>query len=230
MAGTSASSTIRRPLAADVEAHRPLGVGVEPAAAWPAPRRGPPRRRCRRRRHHGGGAVAEQPAGDQVGHRDVVALHGQRAELDARPARRVSSGWPTQVVVQPGDPGGAGDAAEPDQRHPLDVRAQPDQRRDPGVQGGHREARSRSREMTRSTSLGVRSAALSASASARAPSSTACSMNRSLAWPKSRELGVLAPAAAPGCRWLDPGVARGSGAAAARRGRRRWRSRARRRR
>jgi hypothetical protein len=39
-------------------------------------------------------------------------------------------------------------------------------------------------EMIMSTSVGVRSAALSASWSARAPSSTACSMNRSLAWVK----------------------------------------------
>ena len=46
-------------------------------------------------------------------------------------------------------------------------------------------------EITRSTSLGVSPAALRASTSAREPSSTACSMKRSLAWPKSREPGVL---------------------------------------
>ena len=46
-------------------------------------------------------------------------------------------------------------------------------------------------ETIRSTSVGVRSAALSASCSARAPSSTACSMNRSLA--------VVKPSSSPYC-------------------------------
>ena len=48
------------------------------------------------------GAVAEQPAGHQVGHRDVVALHGERAQLDGDQHGDLV-GVADQVVVQPGD-------------------------------------------------------------------------------------------------------------------------------
>ena len=102
-AGTSASSTIRSPVRADVPAHRPLGVGVEPAAGGEHLRPAPARDAAGRAdRDHGGRAVAEQPAGHQVGHRDVVALHGQRAQLDRHQHRDVV-GVADQVVVQPGD-------------------------------------------------------------------------------------------------------------------------------
>ena len=66
--------------AADVPAHRPLGAGVEVAAGvqhlGPA-RCGPPAAsRSAPTSDHRGGAVAEQPAGDQVGDRAVVAAAG----------------------------------------------------------------------------------------------------------------------------------------------------------
>ena len=44
-----------------------------------------------------------------------------------------------EVVVQPGHAGGARDAAEPHQRHPLHVGTQPQHRGDPGVQRGYGE-------------------------------------------------------------------------------------------
>ena len=64
---------------------------------------------------HGGGAVAEQAAADQVGHRVVVALDRERAELD-REQHGDLAGVADQVVVQPGDPGRPGDAAQPEER------------------------------------------------------------------------------------------------------------------
>ena len=58
-------------------------------------RRGPAAGRRRAARDDRGGAVAEQAARDQVRHRHVVALDGQRAQLDAtRTADLV--GWPTR--------------------------------------------------------------------------------------------------------------------------------------
>ncbi len=49
------------------------------------------------------------------------------------------SGVPQQVVVHPRDPGSTRDAAEPDQRHPAYVLAQPDHAGDPRVQRRHRQ-------------------------------------------------------------------------------------------
>ena len=60
-------------------------------------------------------------------------------------------------------------------------------------------------ETIRSTSAGVRPAALRASHDACAPSSTATSMKWSLAWPKSREPGVLLQRQHQ-VPLLDPGV------------------------
>ena len=45
-----------------------------------------------------------------------------------------------QEVVHPRHPGRAGDTAEPHQRHPLDVVAQPDPRGHPGLQRRHGQA------------------------------------------------------------------------------------------
>ncbi len=49
-------------------------------------------------------------------------------------------GGAPQIVVQAGDAGGAGQAAQPEQRHPLDVGPQPDAGGDPGVDRRHRHA------------------------------------------------------------------------------------------
>ena len=170
-------------LRGDVEAHGALGVGVEPAAggqhvertrpAGPAPAT-----------DHRGGAVAEEAAGDQVRHRDVVALHGQRAQLDGDQHGDVV-GMAEQVVVHPGDAGGAGDAAEPDQRHPLDVGPQPDLGGDPGLEDRHGQPGDGGARRPGRRRTGSGPAALRASTRAREPSSTACSMKRSLAVPKS---------------------------------------------
>ena len=129
-----------QPGAAHVPAHRPLGVRVETAPGGEHPRSGGQRRvPSDTAGDHRRGAVGEEPAGDEVGDRDVVALHGQRAQLDGDQHRDLAR-VPGQVVVQPGDPRRAGDAAEPHQRDPLDVRPEAEQGGDPGVEGRHREA------------------------------------------------------------------------------------------
>ena len=89
--------------------------------------------------HDRGRAVAEQAARDDVVHRVVVPLHGQRAELD-RQQHGDLVGMPDQVVVHAGDAGRAGDAAEPEHRHPLHVLAQAEQRHEQRVDGGRRDA------------------------------------------------------------------------------------------
>ena len=112
------------PAAADVPAEHVGGVRVERAAgvddvdAALALRRPVAADHDDRR-----GAVAEQPAGDDVRHRVVALLQRQRAQLDGHQQRDVVR-VPLQVVADAGDPGGAGDAAEPEHRHALDVRAQ----------------------------------------------------------------------------------------------------------
>ncbi len=58
----------------------------------------------------------------------------------------------------------------------------------------------------RSTSVGVRSAALSASTTARAPSSTACAMKRSLAWVKPSS-PAYASSGRTRLRWRTPALA-----------------------
>ena len=123
--GRSAASTIRKPGAADVPAHHPLGVRVEAAARGRprADRRAASGARGRPDHDHGRRAVAEQPAGDEVGHRAssrcTVSEHSSTESSTA-----TSSGCAEQVVVQPGDAGRAGDAAEAEDRDPLDVGAQ----------------------------------------------------------------------------------------------------------
>ena len=177
-------------------------------SGWPAPaaadlsrpprqRRPGARSRVRADGYDRGGAVAEQPARDQVGDRRVVALHGQRAELD-RQQHGDLVGVAEQVVVQPGDARGPGDAAEPHQRNPLHVRAQPE----PGADRG-RPARARRCpvtvvEMIRSTSYGVSPAALSASTTARAPRLDPDVDERVVGGAEVGQLGVASRAAAPG--------------------------------
>ena len=84
-------------------------------------------------RDHAGGSVAEQAGRHEIRHRHVVALDGQRAQLDGH-QRSDLVGVAGEVVVEASDPGGPGDAAEADQGDPLHVRPQPDQGGDPRVQ------------------------------------------------------------------------------------------------
>ena len=125
-----------QPGARDVEAHRALAVGVEPAARVEHPDGATVAGVADG--DDGRGPVAEEAAGHQVGHRGVVALHGQRAQLDRDQDGDVV-GVAEQVVVHAGDPGGARHAAQADQRHPAYVLAQPDDPGDPGVERRHRE-------------------------------------------------------------------------------------------
>ena len=209
---------MRSPLLRDVEAHGALGVGVQPAAGGehlgPAASGGPaPTPRATT----AAAPSPKSPLATRFGDRDVVALHGQRAQLDGdqhRDVVRVAE----QVVVQPGDPGRAGDAAQPDERDPLDVGAQPEQGGDPGVERRDGEAGHRGRDDQVDVGGGQVGRLERVRRRARAPSSTASSMNRSLAWRRSPRGRRTRPAAAPGCaagrrRW------RGSGAAVARRAR-----------
>ena len=129
-------------------------------------------------------AVAEQAAGDQVGDRVVVALDGERAELD-RQQHGDLVGPAAQVVVQPGDAGRAGDAAEPEQRHPLHVGPQPQTLRDAGVDRGGGDAGHRRRD-DQVDLVGPDAGRVERARDRRGrPSSEPTSMKASLAAPKS---------------------------------------------
>jgi hypothetical protein len=83
--------------------------------------------------------------GDEATHRDVVTLDRQRAELHGDQHGDLA-GMTHQVVVEPRNTGRARDAAQADERHPLDVGTQPDDRGDPRVQTGHGEPGDRRRD------------------------------------------------------------------------------------
>ena len=123
-----------QPGGADVPAHGALGAGVEPAAGGDDARLGGGEGRGAVGPDHDdrGRAVAEQAAGDEVGGRPVVALHGEAAQLDREEHGDVV-GVAEEVVVDAGDPCSAGDAAEPDERDALHVVAQADLGGDPGL-------------------------------------------------------------------------------------------------
>ena len=89
--------------------------------------------RPRAHHDHGGSAVAEQAAGHEVGHRRVVTLDREAAQLD-REQHGDTVGVAQQVVVHPRDPGRARHTAEPHERHALDVVPQPDARRHPSLE------------------------------------------------------------------------------------------------
>lgn len=78
-------------------------------------------------------AVREQAAGHEVGGRGVLALEGERAQLD-RHQHRDPVRAAAQQVAEAGDAGRAGDAAQADQGQAHHVGAQADLRRDPGLQ------------------------------------------------------------------------------------------------
>ena len=71
------------------------------------------------------GAVPEQAACDEVRERRVVALDREAAEFDREEDGDVVR-MAEEVVVDPGDAGGAGDAPETHERHALDVITQAD--------------------------------------------------------------------------------------------------------
>ena len=70
--------------------------------------------------HHGRRAIAEEPARDEVGHGEVVALERQRAELDGEEHGDLA-GMTDQIVGGPGDTRGARHAAEPEDGNALEV-------------------------------------------------------------------------------------------------------------
>ena len=139
--------------AADVPAHHPLGVRVEAAAGVDhAGTRG------RRRRPV---PVRPSAAARRSPTITTAAAPSPNSPLATRFAMLASSRWmvsehsstdeqhrdavgvAAQVVVQPGDAGRAGDAAQPEDRQPLDVGAQPEARHEPrldarGGDAGHR--------------------------------------------------------------------------------------------
>jgi hypothetical protein len=69
--------------------------------------------------------VAEQARGDDVGNRHVVALQGERAQLD-REEQRMLVGKGAQIIGRARQTRRAGDAAEPEDGRALDVGAQPE--------------------------------------------------------------------------------------------------------
>ena len=131
--------------------HDPQAAGRRRRSPWCARCRGRAGCGCRAPRprpgtpagaggHDGGGAVAEQPAGHEVGHRDVVALDGQRAQLDgdqhgdvvgvAQRGSRARRAMPAAPATQPSPTSGIR----------FTSGRSPTWRRDPGVQRGHGEA------------------------------------------------------------------------------------------
>jgi hypothetical protein len=68
-------------------------------------------------------SVSGQAGRHEVGCRVVVALHGQRAQLDRQEHRDVVR-VPDEVVVQPRHAGRAGNAAQPENGDALDVGTQ----------------------------------------------------------------------------------------------------------
>ncbi len=122
----------------DVPAHDVLGVGIEHRAARDdarsAPRASTPREHDRR------GAVSEETRRDHVRDRAIVELERERAELD-REEHGDSLGEPAQVVGRARRPGGAGDAAEPEERRPLHVGAEPEPARDARADARDRDPR-----------------------------------------------------------------------------------------
>ena len=70
--------------------------------------------------HDGRSPVAEEPGRDEVGDRLVVALEGERAQLDAQQHADLVR-MPRQVVVDAGEPCGSRNTPEPERREPLDV-------------------------------------------------------------------------------------------------------------
>jgi hypothetical protein len=126
----------------DVPAHHALGVRIEDGAGGDHLRAalGAGLRAIAAADDHRCRAVAEEPAGDDVRDREVLALEGERAELDREqggdPVRK-----PAQYVGGASEPRSSRDAAEAEDRGPLDVGAQAHpvdearvdrRRRDPG--------------------------------------------------------------------------------------------------
>ena len=126
----------------DIPAHDVLGVAVEGAAGgediWGAGGRfwqldvvsG---------EHDRGAAIAEEAGRDKVGDGLVVVLPGERTELD-REQKRTLVGEGAEVVRGARDAGGPGDAAQPEDGRPLDVRGERHQVDEAGVDGRRSDA------------------------------------------------------------------------------------------
>jgi hypothetical protein len=84
-------------------------------------------------------AVPEQAADHQVGRSAAGHRGGERAHLDGQQHGGVA-GPGQQVVVQPGQPGGPGHAAQPEDRQPLDVGPQAEAGDQQRVQRRHHHA------------------------------------------------------------------------------------------
>ena len=126
---------------AEVPAHDPLGVGVEGATGWPrrAGRRAPFTDACTTGEHHRRRAVAEDARGHRVRDREVLPLQGERAELHREEHAHVAR-EAAQEVGEARQPGGAGHAAQPEDRQPLHVAPEPEPVHQLRVDGGRGEA------------------------------------------------------------------------------------------
>ena len=179
------------PGAAHVPAHHALGVRVHPRPrgqhrrAGDTERGGPARAQQDDRR----GAVAEQAGRHQVRGRVVVALHGQRAQLDRQQHGdlvRVAD----QVVVHPSDARRPRDAAETEDRDPLHVLAQPQPGHEARLQarrGDTGDGRRHDQVHVLAVQPGGRRARLR---TARSPRSTASDTNASFAAGEAVQPGV----------------------------------------
>ena len=85
---------------------------------------------------NGACAITKQAGSDQIGHRIVFALNGQRAQFDCQ-QRRHLVGKRAQVVVHACGARRAGHTAQAEQRDAFDVLAQPDPRGQPRLQRRH---------------------------------------------------------------------------------------------
>lgn len=95
-------------------------------------------------RHQGARAVAEEGPGHQVRHRGVGGLEGERAELGGQQQGRVA-GTARQMVVDMAHSGGAGRAAQAEERYAPYVGTQARAGGEAGLQRGRREPGHRGR-------------------------------------------------------------------------------------
>ena len=134
---TPALSTMRNPVPPMSQPITSLGVGVDAAAGVDDLGSGEAELAGARRLPTITTAAApspNRPLATMFAIESSLALHRQRAQLDRDQQGDVVR-VPLQVVVHPGDPGRAGDAAEAEDRQTLDVGAHPEPLHEQRVDG-----------------------------------------------------------------------------------------------
>ena len=89
--------------------------------------------------HDGGGAVAKQRRGDEHGEARVVEAQAERAQIDGE-KQNVGAGPRLRHARRAGEPADTATATQPEDRQPLDVRAEGEPVHEAGVEARDREA------------------------------------------------------------------------------------------